>query len=241
MLQVTGIRAGYGRTEVLRDIDLVVPSASTVALLGANGAGKTTLLRVIAGLIPARAGTVEMGGVSLDGAAPHERARRGLCLIPGGGGIFRPLTVRENIIMFVEAGGPADPIDVVVDAFPVLGRFLGLEAGRLSGGQQQMLALSRALVSPAPIVLADELSMGLAPVVLDEIFEVLQDLKAQGRSLLLVEQFVDRVLAVADYVYVLHKGAVAFVAEADACRHNTMFEHYLGGAEVAAVGGGGQA
>jgi branched-chain amino acid transport system ATP-binding protein len=241
MLQVTGIRAGYGRTEVLRDVDLVVPSAAAVALLGANGAGKTTLLRVIAGLLPVQSGTVEIDGVALDGAAPHDRARRGLCLIPGGGGIFRTLTVRENIDMFTETGGPADPVGVVVDAFPVLGRFLNLEAGRLSGGQQQMLALTRALVSPAQTVLADELSMGLAPVVLDEIFAVLENLKAQGRSLLLVEQFVDRVLGVADYVYVLHKGVVTFVAEAEQCRHNTMFEHYLGGAAVAAAGGGGQA
>jgi branched-chain amino acid transport system ATP-binding protein len=158
--------------------------------------------------------------------------------VPEGGGIFRPLTVRENISIF--AGDKATPevVDTIVQTFPILGQFLEREAGRLSGGQQQMLAFSRALVTRATTVLVDELSMGLAPIVIDELFEVIRRLRTEGRSLLLVEQYVDRVLDIADYVYLLHKGSVALVGEPDQCRHSAVFDHYLGGQHAAAAAGG---
>src|SRR5262249_50675143 len=162
----------------LRDVDLVVPDAASVALLGANGAGKTTLLKTAAGVGPTlRAGTVVLDGRRLDGTPAHTRARRGLCLVPEGRGIFRKLSVRQNLELSAPAGtgrrnaaaaaGVDSAVARFVDVFPMLGPFLGHRAGALSGGQQQMLALGRALVTDAAVVLADELSVGLAPVVVD--------------------------------------------------------------------------
>lgn len=228
MLRLDGIRAGYDGVEVLRGVDLIVPSGATVALVGANGAGKTTLLRVAAGLLAIRSGRVDLDGRDLSGEPPHRRVGRGLCFVPEGGGIFRPLTVGENIAMYAQGRDTAKATEAVLQTFPALERFLDVEAGRLSGGQQQMLALSRALVTAATTVLADELSMGLAPVVVDEIFEVIGRLRSEGRSLLLVEQYVDRVLDIADYVYLLHKGEVVLVGEPEQCRHSEVFDRYLG-------------
>jgi branched-chain amino acid transport system ATP-binding protein len=228
MLRLSGIRAGYDGVDVLRGVDLTVPSGATVALVGANGAGKTTLLRVAAGLLPVQSGRVELDRCDLSGEPPHRRVRRGLCLVPEGGGIFRPLTVAQNIAMYAQGQDSAGATEAVLRTFPVLERFLDVEAGRLSGGQQQMLALSRSLVTAATTVLADELSMGLAPVVVDQIFEVIARLRDEGRSLLLVEQYVDRVLEIADYVYLLHKGEVVLVGEPEQCRHSEVFDRYLG-------------
>jgi branched-chain amino acid transport system ATP-binding protein len=228
MLRLQGIRAGYRRTQVLHGVDLVVPEGSAVGLLGANGAGKTTLLRVAAGLLAPTAGSVQLDGAPVERLRAHDRARRGLCLIPEGRAIFRQLTVRENLAM--QAGGRAvdEAVDRAATTFPVLKERLDQPAGTLSGGQQQMLAVARALVTDPRVVLADELSVGLAPVVIDEIFEAVDVLRRAGVSLLIVEQYVDRVLAVADYVYVLHKGRVAFVGEPAQCRAEDIFHRYLG-------------
>jgi len=228
VLTLSGVRAGYGRLEVLRGVDLTVPEGCAVALLGANGAGKTTLLRVAAGLLGTTYGTVRLAGREADSARPHRRARRGLCLIPEGRGIFRPLTVRENIAMFCAGRDTAAGIETVTAAFPVLGERLSQRAGTLSGGQQQMLAVSRALLGDYQLILADELSVGLAPVIVDEILATIDVLRRQGRSLLIVEQYVDRVLEIADYVYILHKGQIAFVGEPAQCRQSGVFERYLG-------------
>ena len=228
MLRLEGVCAGYGRVEVLRSIDLTVPAGAAVALLGANGAGKTTLLRVAAGLLTPTQGRILIDGRPVERSRAHARARAGLCLIPEGRGIFRPLTVEENIAMFAGGRGLRAAVDRVTAAFPVLGERLAQRAGTLSGGQQQMLAVSRALLSDAPLVLADELSVGLAPLVVEEIFAAIHDLRRRGRSLLVVEQYVDRALDLADYVYILHKGEVVFVGEPDQCRGNRVFERYLG-------------
>jgi len=228
MLRLEGIRAGYRRTQVLHGVDLVVPEGSAVGLLGANGAGKTTLLRVAAGLTAPTAGSVRLAGEPVDGLGAHERARRGLCLIPEGRAIFRQLTVRENLALQAGGKGVDDAVERAAAAFPVLRDRLGQTAGTLSGGQQQMLAVARALVTNPRLVLADELSVGLAPVVIDEIFAAVQVLRETGVSLLIVEQYVDRVLAVADYVYVLHKGRVVFVGEPAQCRAVDIFSRYLG-------------
>ena len=230
MLRLRGVRAGYGRVEVLRDVDLTVPAGTVVALLGSNGAGKSTLLRVAAGLLPPTAGEVLLDGRPVGTSRAHRRARQGLCLIPEGRGIFRPLTVRENLAMF--AGGRDVPaaIRTASAAFPILEQRLSDRAGTLSGGQQQMLAVSRALIGEHQLIMADELSVGLAPVVVDEIFASIARLRAQGRAMLIVEQYVDRVLEIADLVYILHKGEIVFVGEPDQCRTSGVFERYLGAA-----------
>jgi branched-chain amino acid transport system ATP-binding protein len=228
MLRLTGVRAGYRRSEVLHGVDLLVPPGAAVALLGANGAGKSTLLRVAAGLLPATGGSVWFGEERIDRLSTHERTRRGLCLIPEGRAIFRQLTVRQNLAMQVGGKGVDAAVDRAVAAFPMLGERLGQVAGTLSGGQQQMLAVARALVTDPAVVLADELSVGLAPVVVDEIFEAVAALRAAGRSLLIVEQYVDRALAVADYVYILHRGRIAFVGEPAQCRAEDVYQQYLG-------------
>jgi branched-chain amino acid transport system ATP-binding protein len=151
-----------------------------------------------------------------------------LCLVPEGHAIFRQLTVKENLAMYAGGKRVSEAIDRAVAAFPILKERLSQEAGTMSGGQQQMLALARALVVDAPVILADELSMGLAPVVVDEIFEVVEQFRTEGRSMLIVEQFVSRALQVADYVYILHKGRVAFVGEPEQCQDEHVFEQYMG-------------
>ena len=228
MLELRGIQAGYGRFPVLHELDLVVPEASAVALLGANGAGKTTLLKVAAGLLRPSGGQVLLDDRDVTSRPTYQRARRGVCLVPEGRGIFRQLTVRENLAMYAAGRQVGDAIERAVAAFPMLKERLAQVAGTLSGGQQQMLAVSRALVSDAPLIMADELSVGLAPVILDEIFEAVRQLRAAGRSLLIVEQYASRALAVTDYVYVLLKGRITFVGEPEQCGQSRLFEEYIG-------------
>ncbi len=227
-LDVADLRSGYGRTEILHGVDLRVPTGKAVALLGPNGAGKTTLLRTLAGLNPTRAGTIRLGGQSIEHRPAHHRARAGLCLIPEGRGIFRRLSVEENLAMHGGKRKLGDVIERTASLFPILKERLRQQAGTLSGGQQQMLALARALVKDPQVVLADELSVGLAPVVVDEILEAVGVLQAEGVSLLLVEQYVERAVAMADYVYILNKGTVVFVGEPGQCASGTVFERYLG-------------
>lgn len=227
-LELEGVRAGYGEVEVLRGIDLVVPDGSAVALLGANGAGKSTTLKVCAGLLRPTRGVVRIDGEELDGSRPSMRARSGLCLIPEGRAIFRRLTVRENIAMQVGGRDVDAAIDKAASFFPPLGGRLSQLAGTLSGGEQQMLAVSRALVTDASLVMADELSVGLAPIVLDVIFDAVKALRSAGKSLLIVEQYIDRALDIADYVHVLHKGSIVFVGEPFQARSGDVLRHYLG-------------
>ncbi|MGH8975111.1 MAG: ABC transporter ATP-binding protein [Acidimicrobiia bacterium] len=229
-LEVSGLRSGYGRTEVLHGADIRVPAGKAVVLLGPNGAGKSTLLRTIAGLVPVRSGTIKLQGEPVEHKPAHRRAQRGICLIPEGRGIFRRLTVRENLIMHAGKRSLSEAIDRSVARFPKLGQRLGQQAGTLSGGEQQMLALARALVTDPQIVLADELSVGLAPVVVDEILEAIAVLEAEGRSMLLVEQYVERAVDLADYVYIMNKGTMVFVGEPVQCESGAVFERFLGGA-----------
>jgi branched-chain amino acid transport system ATP-binding protein len=227
-LELRHVRAGYGRTEVLHDVSLVVPEGATVALLGSNGAGKTTTLKTIAGLVHPSAGDLRWNGRTLGHSAPHSRVDQGICLIPEGRGIFRNLTVAENLAMHVRGRRKADAVKTATRYFPVLGERLSQTAGTMSGGQQQMLAVARALVTQPQLLMIDELSVGLAPVVIDELFNAVATLKAEGRSLLIVEQYVHRALAIADYVYILHKGRVVFVGEPAQCEGGAVFSRYLG-------------
>ncbi|HEX3790768.1 MAG TPA: ATP-binding cassette domain-containing protein, partial [Pseudonocardiaceae bacterium] len=169
-LQLRGVQAGYGGTPVLRGVDLTVPAGRVVALLGPNGAGKTTLLRTCSGLLHPTAGTITLGGRDVTYARPHVLAGRGLRHVPENRAVFGGLTVRDNLR--VMAGGRLRPstIEEATEAFPVLGRRLDQLAGTMSGGEQQMLALTRAYLTGPRYVLLDEVSMGLAPIVVDEIF-----------------------------------------------------------------------
>jgi branched-chain amino acid transport system ATP-binding protein len=228
LFELRGIRAGYGDTIVLRDVDLAVPTSSVVALLGPNGAGKTTLLRAASGLLPLWEGRIVLDDVDLTRRPAHGLAAAGICHVPEGRGVFPALSVRENLLLQAKPGEEGTALDRATSVFPVLGRRLGQLAGTMSGGEQQMLALSRAYVSGPKVVLLDEVSMGLAPKVVDEIFEFLERLKDEGISLLLVEQYVTRALALADYVYLLHKGEVSFRGEPSELDHADVFLEYLG-------------
>jgi branched-chain amino acid transport system ATP-binding protein len=229
MLEITKIDAGYGDTKVLRGVSLVVPEGRVVALLGANGAGKTTLLRAASGLLRPSAGHVRVDGHDVTGWAPHRLVGLGLCHIPEGHGVFPQLTVRENLVLQSPAGHEAASIDGACRTFPVLGQRLGQRAGSLSGGEQQMLALARAHVNSPRLVLLDEVSMGLAPIVVDQIFGFLERLAKQGSALLLVEQYMTRALELADYVYILTRGTMRFAGEPAELQDEALFHHYIEG------------
>jgi branched-chain amino acid transport system ATP-binding protein len=228
MLRLDGISAGYGDTVVLRQVTLGVPTSSVVALLGANGAGKTTLLKVASGLLSPRDGRLTLDGRDVTGFPPYRLAALGVCHVPEGRGVFPDLSVRENLLLFSPPGQEAARTARAVDAFPQLGKRLDQVAGTMSGGEQQMLALGRAYASNPTIVLLDEVSMGLAPVIVDEIFEFLKRLAAEGAALLLVEQYITKALAVADYVYLLDKGRVSFAGEPVELEGDDLFARYLG-------------
>ncbi len=232
MLELRGIQAGYGEHTVLRDVSLTVPPGTVVAVLGPNGAGKTTLLRVASGLLRPSAGAVLLDGEDVTRARPYARARRGLCHIPEGRGIYPTLTVRENLVLHARQGDEAAALDRAISAFPALGGKLRQPAGQLSGGQQQMLSLVRAWITSPRLVLVDEASMGLAPVVVDRIFEFLGQIAASGTALLIVEQYVNRALALAHAVYVMNKGGVVFSGK-PAEITDDLFLHYLGTATSA--------
>jgi branched-chain amino acid transport system ATP-binding protein len=228
MFELQGVTAGYGETVVLRHVSLWVPPGSVVALLGPNGAGKTTLLRVASGLLRPRSGRVRLDGEDVTGRPIHRLANAGICHVPEGRRIFPSLTVRENLVMQAPPGREEAAIERAGAAFPVLTDRLSQPASTLSGGQQQMLALARTYVGEPKVVFLDEVSMGLAPTVVDTIFEFLDRLRAEGTSLLLVEQYITRALAIADYVYLLQRGRVVFAGEPAEIDGERVFSEYLG-------------
>jgi len=228
LFELRRITAGYGATTVLRDVSLAVPDGSVVALIGANGAGKTTLLRVASGLLQPTSGTLAIDGEPVGDTTPHGLVGHGICLVPEGRGVFRSLTVRENLTLQARKGTGDEAIARAVEAFPRLGERLNQAAGTMSGGEQQMLALARAYIQSPRVVLLDEVSMGLAPKIIDEIFEYLRRLAEKGAALLLVEQYVGRALELADFVYILNKGRVQFVGESDELGEEQILASYLG-------------
>jgi branched-chain amino acid transport system ATP-binding protein len=227
-LQLSAITGGYGRSTVLHDVSMSVPAGAVAALLGPNGAGKTTLLRIAAGLLRARRGAVRAGGADLTHRRPHERARAGVCLIPQGRGVFPRLTVRENLRLQVPPWRRGAPVDPALEAFPVLAERLGQTAGSLSGGEQQMLALARCYLAKPSVVLIDELSMGLAPRLVDQLFAGLLQLAGDGIALVLVEQYVNRALQMADWVHLLERGHVAFSGRPSELEGHAVLRGYLG-------------
>jgi branched-chain amino acid transport system ATP-binding protein len=231
VLRVSNITAGYGRSTVLRDVSIGIPPGQIVALLGPNGAGKTTLLRTVAGLLRPASGAVWLGGTEVTKSAPHQRARAGLCLIPEGRGIFRNLTVRENLRMQVPPGAKGDAkdgLEQVLSTFPVLRDRLGQTAGTMSGGQQQLVALARCYLTRPRVVLLDEVSMGLAPKVVDEIFAAIVTLASSGAALVLVEQYVNRALELAGSAVLLDRGTVAYAGPTRDLDEAAVLRGYLG-------------
>jgi branched-chain amino acid transport system ATP-binding protein len=208
-LELRNVHAAYGTITALRGVDLVVPYGKLVALLGPNGGGKSTTLRVISGLLPLTDGDLLVAGRRVNGAAPDELARRGVCLIPEGKGIFPNLSVRENLWMATHIGTPLNHIEeVAFGRFPQLGTRRRQLAGTLSGGEQQMLAMARALSTDPALLLLDELSMGLAPLVVEQLYEIVANIAKEGVSILVVEQFARAVLGIADSVGIMLRGRV---------------------------------
>jgi branched-chain amino acid transport system ATP-binding protein len=225
--ELRGVTAGYGGVTVLRDIDLVVPDGNVVALLGPNGAGKSTMLRAASRMLRPTSGRLLLDGEDVTVLSSSALAARGVCHVTEGRCVFPGLSVRENLRMFSASGEEAAGIERAIAAFPRLGQRLGQLAGTMSGGEQQMLAVARAYVRESSVVMIDELSMGLAPVVVDEILGFLRSLVATGISLLLVEQYVAKALEFADKVYVLDRGRIAFAGEPSEIDDDDLIERYL--------------
>ena len=227
-LEVRGLTAGYDSSVVLRDVSLTVAAGSVTALLGPNGAGKSTLLRAVSGTLPVVHGTIWLDGMDITKKRAHERARSGLCHIPEGRGIFRSLTVRENLIIQALPGEEGNAIERAVAAFPILGQRLRQRTGTLSGGQQQMLALAASHARDSSLILVDEASLGLAPIIVDEIFAFLGRRADEGASILVVDQFATRALRMASTAYILRKGKIAFEGAATTLLDSDVFAHYTG-------------
>jgi branched-chain amino acid transport system ATP-binding protein len=233
MLEVDDIEAGYGPIRALDKVSLRVAPGELVAIIGANGAGKTTLLMAISGIVPTRSGQVRFEGRPVTGLEPHEIVKLGICHAPEGRRIFPRLTVRENL----ELGGftrsdraeMRHDIDEVCGLFPVLGQRLGQMGGTLSGGEQQMLALGRALVGRPRLLLLDEPSLGLAPLVVAKIFEVIAGLSARGIAVVLVEQNARAALKLASRGYVLETGRITLTGSGAELAHDRRVrDAYLG-------------
>lgn len=208
-----GVRAGYGQVEVIHGLTLAFARGSLTALLGPNGAGKTTTLHVMAGLVPVESGELIWSGADVTATSAYERARAGMVLIPERRGIFFKLSVRENLEVFAQGPGEQRSFENALSAFPVLGERLDQSAGTLSGGEQQMLAMSRALLRRPRLLLLDEVSLGLAPRITAHLFEVVREIAKGQTTVVLVDQYLGAALAMADLVYVLSRGELAFAGE----------------------------
>ena len=230
MLELSGVSCFYGRVQVLRDVSLSVAAGEVLCLLGRNGAGKTTALKAIMGLVPPRSGRITLDGAELSSLRAHEVPRHGVAYVPQGRRLFAELTVRENldIGLMTRGAGPAT-IDRVLLSFPVLRERLGQRAGTLSGGEQQMLAMARALCIEPKIMLLDEPTEGLMPSMIAKIRDSVLELKGQGVATLLVEQRVEAVLPVADRVAFIETGRVRAVTGVAQLRSDPVLLHrYVG-------------
>ncbi len=214
LLELSGVHAGYGPIEVLHGVNLQVPAGAAVALLGPNGGGKSTTLKVCAGLMRPTRGELLLAGRPVTGASAEELARLGVCTVPEGRGIFPNLTVRENLLIATKLGVSLGAMEEATYVrFPRLSERRKQLAGTLSGGEQQMLALSRALGTGPAVLLLDELSMGLAPLVVRSLYDIVAQLVEEGISVLLVEQFARMVLPIADVAAIMLQGRVTEVGE----------------------------
>jgi len=232
MLEVTGITCGYGDIIAVYNFSFAVEKGEIFGLIGANGAGKTTTILTLAGLIPQRAGTIRLGGQDISAVPAHARVDHGIALVPEGRRVFADLTVDENLTV---GGTRLDTRTLeqnrarVFDTFPRLAERRRQLAGSLSGGEQQMLAIGRAVMADPTVLLVDELSLGLMPIAVDECYGVLRRLQADGLAILLVEQSTERVLHAADRVAVLESGRLAWTGTgSEAADNSAIVEAYLG-------------
>jgi branched-chain amino acid transport system ATP-binding protein len=233
MLSVEALKIRYGEVEAVRRVDLAVDSGEIIALVGANGAGKSSTLGAIAGLVPAASGRVVFDGVDITGLAPEAIARKGVALVPEGRRIFASLTVADNLrlggavhLSAVEATAREEEM---LELFPILRRYHRVKGGNLSGGEQQMLAIARALMSKPRMVLLDEPSLGLAPQLIDTVFDLIAELRRNGLTILLVEQNVALALEIADRAIVLANGEVVLSGTArELASSDLVRQAYLG-------------
>jgi branched-chain amino acid transport system ATP-binding protein len=230
-IELRDVHAGYGRIEVLHGVDLAVPVGTVYALLGPNGDGKSTTLSVIAGNVTPRSGCVHVAGAHVNGAKPDALVRAGVSRIPEGRGIFPNLTVDDNLRMWTYAASASfdDVRDKAFTRFPRLAERRKQRAGTMSGGEQQMLAMSRALVADPSVLLLDEISMGLAPIIVQGLYELVRQLAEEGITILLVEQFANTALAVADFAAVMTHGRISAVGQPQDVAEQVSAA-YLGGA-----------
>jgi branched-chain amino acid transport system ATP-binding protein len=233
ILQVQGLTVRYGQVQALHDVALTVPQGAVVVLLGANGAGKSSTLNAIAGLVPC-GGTVMLDGKPLTGLPAEDVVRRGLSLVPEGRRVFPSLSVADNLHLGGAAHAQGTALTARIEAelgrFPILRERYHQQAGLLSGGEQQMLAIARSLMSAPRLLLLDEPSLGLAPQMVDRVFDLITGLRDQGITILLVEQNAERALEIADYAYVLQSGQVALSGSGADLAQNDLVRHaYLSG------------
>ena len=238
MLKIENLQAGYGKVQVLHGISIEVPKGKTVTLIGSNGAGKTTTMRAVSGMIKPSGGRVTLAGTDITGLDSHQIARRGLAHSPEGRRVFPTLSVLDNIrlgafVRYTNArpkGDVESDLQKALEMFPRLKERSNQLAGTLSGGEQQMLAMARAIMLNPEVFLLDEPSMGLAPILVEEVFHIISRLKAQGVTMLLVEQFAAAALSVADYGYVLENGKISVHGPAEKLQDDPAVKAaYLGG------------
>ncbi len=241
LLEVRGLQVAYGGVVAVRDVSFAVAPGEVLAVLGANGAGKTTTLMAISGLVRVRAGDIRFDGVSTANDAPTSIARRGIAHVPAGRGLFPSLSVADNLRMGLygakrdgTAEGAAD-IEELLDTFPILRERRDQPAGTMSGGQQQQLVIARALAQRPRLLMLDEMSMGLAPAVVADLFALVADLKSRGIAVVMVEQFVGQALKVADRAIVLEQGSVVASGAPDELSQDDLAAAYLGGGEAPAL------
>lgn len=236
MLRIEGLVAGYGNINALKKIDITVPDGSIVSLIGANGAGKTTTMKSIMGLVQPREGRILFQEQNIAGLPVHKVVERGISLVPEGRNILCQMTVLENLEMGAYQRSDSsirDDIQKIFKRFPILEERKEQLGGTLSGGQQQMLAIGRALMAKPKLLLLDEPSMGLAPLVVADIFEVIKEINAEGTTVLLVEQNVRQAIKIAHYAYVMETGRIVLHGKAaDIANDPRVLEAYLGGRKV---------
>jgi branched-chain amino acid transport system ATP-binding protein len=233
LLKVSDVKVGYGGIQAVKGVSLEVREGELVSLIGSNGAGKTTTMKAITGLLPLGGGHIELAGKTIDGQGPWDLVQQGLAMVPEGRGVFTRMTIVENLQMGAyirdDNAAIAEDIERVFITFPRLKERRDQLAGTMSGGEQQMLAMGRALMSRPKVLLLDEPSMGLSPIMVDKIFEVIQDVSAQGVTILLVEQNASRALQIADRGYVMESGLITLSGDAHEMLHDPKVrEAYLG-------------
>ena len=233
LLSVHDVKVAYGGIQAVKGVSLEVREGELVSLIGSNGAGKTTTMKAITGLLPLGGGHIQLAGKTIDGQGPWDLVQQGLAMVPEGRGVFTRMTIVENLQMGAyirdDNDAIAEDIERIFTTFPRLKERRDQLAGTMSGGEQQMLAMGRALMSRPKVLLLDEPSMGLSPIMVDKIFEVIQDVSAQGVTILLVEQNASRALHIADRAYVMESGLITLSGDAHEMLHDPKVrEAYLG-------------